>query len=50
MSLLIRDARVVTGDGTPALPRANVRVDGDRITARRRVAGPADAPTPTPTG
>jgi imidazolonepropionase len=32
LSLLVRDARVVIGDGTPALPRASVRIDGDRIT------------------
>jgi imidazolonepropionase len=29
--ILVRDARVVIGDGTPALPRASVRIDGDRI-------------------
>jgi imidazolonepropionase len=33
MSLLIRNARVVQGGGAPTLPRADVRVEGDRITA-----------------
>ena len=33
MSLFLRDARVVPGDGTPALPRANLRVEGHRIAA-----------------
>ena len=42
MSLLVRDARVVAGDGTPALPRANVRIEGDRIAA----VGPGIAPAP----
>ncbi len=42
MSLFVRDARVVPGDGTPALPCASVRVEGDRIAA----VGPALAPAP----
>jgi len=42
VSLFVRDARVVPGDGTPALPCASVRVEGDRIAA----VGPALAPAP----
>ena len=42
MSLFVRDARVVAGDGTPALPRASVRIEGDRIAA----VGAAIAPAP----
>jgi imidazolonepropionase len=33
VSLFVRDARVVPGDGTPALPRVNLRAEGDRIVA-----------------
>ena len=46
MGLLIRDARVVTGDGTPALARANVRIEGERIAAidAGRDAAPGAAP------
>lgn len=45
MSLLIRNARIVPGDGAPALPRAHLRVDGDRIAAVGPdvAAGPGDA-------
>jgi imidazolonepropionase len=42
VSLFVRDARVVTGDGTPALPRASVRIEGERIAA----VGDAIAPAP----
>jgi imidazolonepropionase len=40
VSLFVRDARVVAGDGTPALPRASLRIAGDRIAA----VGPALEP------
>ena len=33
MALSIRAARVVPGNGRPVLPRADVRIEGDRITA-----------------
>jgi imidazolonepropionase len=33
VSLLVRDARVVPGDGAPPLPRASLRIEGDRIAA-----------------
>ena len=42
MSLFVRDARVVAGDGTPALPCASVRIEDDRIAA----VGSAIAPAP----
>jgi imidazolonepropionase len=42
VSLFVRDARVVVGDGTPAVPRASVRIEGDRIAA----VGAAIAPAP----
>jgi imidazolonepropionase len=42
MSLTIRDARVVPGDGSPALPAAGVRIEGDRIAA----VGPGVGPGP----
>ena len=42
MSVFVRDARVVIGDGTPALPRASVRVEGERIAT----VGPEIAPAP----
>jgi imidazolonepropionase len=42
LSLLVRDARVVPGDGSPALPRASIRIEGDRIAA----LGPGLEPAP----
>ncbi len=42
MSLFVRDARVLPGGGTPALPRASVRIEGERIAA----VGAAIAPAP----
>ena len=45
MSLFVRDARVVTGDGTPALPRASVRVEGERIAAVSETLVPAPGDT-----
>jgi imidazolonepropionase len=42
VSLFLRDARVVPGDGTPVLPRAHVRVQGEQIVA----VGVAIAPAP----
>jgi imidazolonepropionase len=44
MSLLIRGARVVFGDGAPALARGDVRVSGDQIVAvsAHEAAGEAD--------
>jgi imidazolonepropionase len=43
MSLLIRNARVVPGDGGPVLPRADVRIVGDRIQAVEPASSGADA-------
>ena len=40
VSLFLRDARVVPGDGAPALPRASMRIAGARIAA----VGPAIEP------
>jgi imidazolonepropionase len=40
VSLFVRDARVVPGDGGPVLARAGLRVEGDRIAA----VGPAIEP------
>ena len=42
MTLFVRDARVVAGDGTPSLPRASVRIEGDHIAA----VGAAIVPAP----
>jgi imidazolonepropionase len=44
MSLFVRNARVVPGDGSPALPRANVRIEGGRIAA----VGPDIVVAPAP--
>lgn len=45
MSLFVRDARVVAGDGTPALPRASVRIEGDHIAAVGAALVPAPGDT-----
>jgi len=46
VSLFLRDARVVPGDGSPVLPGAHVRIEGDRIAevdaAARIAPGPGD--------
>ena len=41
MSLFVRGARVVPGDGSAPLPRASLRIEGDRIEAIGRSLEPA---------
>ena len=45
MSLFVRGARVVAGDGSAPLPHASVRVEGDRIEAVGRALEPAPGDT-----
>jgi len=45
VSLFVRDARVVPGDGTAVLPRASLRIAGDRIAALGVDVAPAPGDT-----
>jgi imidazolonepropionase len=45
VSLFLRDGRVIVGDGHRALPRANVRIEGDRIAAVGADVSPAPGDT-----